>query len=115
MSEDIAESFELKIRFPNLDFSSTQKTSEADGDYNCIAWAAGEDDRKWWPDRNQQAHWPKDVCRETTLNRFIEAFQTLGYEPCNSEEFDQGFEKIALYADAAGRPTHAARQLAAGT
>src|SRR5438128_9109601 len=111
MSEDIVEGIELKIQFPNLDFSSTRKTSEADGDYNCIAWAAGDDARKWWPDRNQQAYWPRGVARESTLNAFVEAFRTLGYEPCDSGEAEQGFEKIAIYADAAGRPTHAAREL----
>jgi len=111
MSEDILETFELRIRFPNLDFASTKKTSESDGDYNCIAWAAGEDDRKWWPDRSQQAYWPKGVPRECTLPSFLQAFRTLGYEPCDSGEAEQGFEKIAIYADQSGRPTHAAREL----
>lgn len=114
MSRDTLEDFELKIQFPNLDFATTEKTSRSDGCYNCIAWAAGEDDRKWWPDRNEQAYWPKGVPREATLRAFVQAFQTLGYETCDNGESESGFEKIALYADATGKPTHAARQLSAG-
>jgi hypothetical protein len=42
------------------------------------------------------------------------AYGTLGFEPCDSGEVEEGFEKVAIYTDAGGEPTHAARQLANG-
>lgn len=108
------EEFELKIRFPKIKFDSTKKTSAETPEYNCIAWAAEENDRKWWPDRMQQHYWPKEVPRESTLEAFIKAFETLGYEGCDNGNAESGFQKIAIYTNAINRPTHAARQLPAG-
>lgn len=48
------------------------------------------------------------------LQRFIEAFRTLGYEPCDGAGLEPDVEKVAVYADDAGAPTHAARQLPTG-
>ena len=45
---------------------------------------------------------------------FIDAYRTLGYEPCDSEVVEKGFEKIALYVQVNGSPTHVARQLPNG-
>jgi hypothetical protein len=42
------------------------------------------------------------------------AFALLGYEPCDAVEKESGFEKIAVFADPTGIPTHAARQLPNG-
>jgi hypothetical protein len=52
--------------------------------------------------------------QEETLECFVEAFRTLGYEPCDDEVLEANIEKIAIYADKAGAPTHAARQLSSG-
>jgi hypothetical protein len=38
----------------------------------------------------------------------------MGYLPCATTELEPDYRKIGLYADAAGKPTHAARQLASG-
>ena len=40
--------------------------------------------------------------------------QSLGFVPCADESLEPGFQKVALFADPAGMPTHAARQLASG-
>jgi hypothetical protein len=37
-----------------------------------------------------------------------------GYVVGSDESLEPGFEKVALFADAAGKPTHAARQLPSG-
>jgi hypothetical protein len=50
---------------------------------------------------------------EETLEAFVAAFATCRFTPCTGEEFEQGFERIALFA-VADVPTHAARQLASG-
>ena len=90
-------------------------TSPRDRRYNCIAWAAGETHRKWWPDKMETDHWPVGVPRRETLDAFEAAFGTLGYTPCDNPELEKGFEKVALYTWAAGTPKHAARQLPDGT
>ncbi|NEP62691.1 MAG: hypothetical protein F6K31_38190 [Symploca sp. SIO2G7] len=102
-------------KFPQLRATEYRITSKASRIYNCFAWAAGEDDRWWNPlEPENPYYWPDGVPAELTIAAFIQAYQTLGYEPCNSTELEEGFEKIALYATTDGEPTHAARQLPAG-
>ena len=103
----------LKVEFPCLTETNYHITSPQDVKYNCIAWAAGEDDIWWWPDDMLSAYWPDTVPRQTTLEAFIQAFATKGYSPCKDGTLAQGFEKIALYA-LSEKPTHAARQLPDG-
>lgn len=88
-------------------------TSPQDVQYNCIAWAAGENDVWWWPDDMFYAHWPDTVPRQVTIEAFIQAFSTKGYYQCDDGSLEKGFEKIALYA-LNEKPTHAARQLSDG-
>jgi hypothetical protein len=54
------------------------------------------------------------VPRREDLPTFIAAFATLGYAVCPDGELESGFEKVALFADAHGRPKHAAKQLPNG-
>jgi hypothetical protein len=99
--------------FPNLTREGYVETSPASLEYNCIAWAAGDEARWWWPDANFTAFWPPDVPRAETMSAFTEAFETLGYELCENRDLEPDFVKIALYAKD-GKPTHAARQLPDG-
>lgn len=55
-------------------------------------------------------HWPDGVQREATLEAFVAAFRTLGYELCDSSEPEVEFEKIAIFTKPAGTPAHAAKQ-----
>ena len=100
--------------FPQITQTGYSVTSPQTPRYNCIAWAAGDTRKWWWPDPSPFAYWPPAIPRENTLPRFIEAFRTLGYEPCADAGLEAGFEKVAVYADGDGFPTHAARQLASG-
>jgi len=97
-------------------FSSLQDTeyyiaSPRTVEYNCIAWATGDTEACWWPDRLNIGYWPPRVPRQETLEAFIRAFETLGYITCDVAEYEEGFEKIAIYLDASGKPTHVSRQL----
>ena len=84
-------------------------TSPEDMHYNCIAWAAEDVTRFRWP---LGGYWPPEVERELTIETFIKAYGLLGYEPCSSDEKEQGFQKIAIFARPDDKkPTHAARQL----
>ena len=107
------DAFHVNIEFENLgfDFSITSPQTKA---YNCIAWAAGETHRFWWPDEMKTKYWPKSVTRKPTIEAFIEAFATLGYSVCDNEAPENGFEKIAIFAKPFGTPTHAARELGNG-
>jgi hypothetical protein len=114
----LSESAGLERAFPNLKPGKYSVTSPADGRYNCIAFAAGDSTRFWWPSQALPAgfHWPlpPGPGRDCELSNFEKAFATLGYERCDSADLESGFEKVAIYIDANGVPTHAARQLPSG-
>lgn len=92
-------------------------TSPATEDYNCIAWGA-EDDERWWDPTDPRQYWVEGAPRELTLEAFIMAYGTIGYVPCDSDEFEPGFQKVAIYTKPSGEPdgepTHVARQLPNG-
>jgi|SRR5208282_307210 len=101
----------IEQAFPKLGRTRYKVKSHQTDQYNCIAWAAGQTDAPWWPAHPMSgAHWPDGVPRVATLDAFIRAFGTLGYQPCAEASFELRYEKIALYVDVNGAPTHAARQ-----
>lgn len=87
---------------------SIRTTSPASKEYNCIAWAAGDSKKFWWP---LGGYWPPNTPREVTLDMFERIFNNLGYERCSNADLEPGYRKIAIYAKSDGKPTHAARQL----
>ncbi len=98
--------------FPGLAGGDYRVTSPPNPDYNCIAWAAGATGAWWWPGQDvQKEYWPAGVPRERTRDAFVAAFAVVGYALCDGDGLEPGYEKIALFADTEGRPTHAARQL----
>ncbi len=95
---------------PNLvDFSVT---SESTLQYNCLAWALGDDSR-WIDPTGENAYWPEGVSDDDTVDSVIDLFRLVGYELCEDGSLEAGYEKIAVYA-VNGSPTHAARQLEDG-
>ena len=100
----------IKSAFSKLRLDTFEIIGSADQNYNCIAWAAEDTSRVWWPGL---AYWPAGVPEEVTLSAFVEAFGTLGYLPCDSGEPEPGFEKVAIYIKS-GKPTHASKQLQTG-
>jgi hypothetical protein len=105
----------LEAVFSGLVGTDYRVTSPRDGDYNCIAWAAADTQNWWWPSQDVgKEYWPPEVPRERTLDAFVAVFATLGYTVCEGEDPESGYEKIALFSDGNGRPTHAARQLVDG-
>ena len=108
-------SIDLERLFPRLQRSAFEITSPAQPDYNCIAWAAGEDTRWWEPDAFGLYYWPEDIPRQYTLEAYSSAFRRLGFEVCGEHALEKGWEKVAIFAGEDGVPTHAARQLPDGT
>ncbi len=101
--------------FPNLQEGDYTKKSDATREYNCIAWAAEDTSAWWWPSLDLgRSYWPEGIPREETVDAFVAAFRTKGYEACDTGVLEKGFEKVALYVDAQIIPTHAARQMENG-
>jgi hypothetical protein len=108
-------SVEQEAYFPRLTRIAYRVTSPATPNYNCIAHAAGRSDSWWWPEDAPGVLWPEGVAKEATVTAFVEAYAQDGYEECSSPALEAGFEKIALYVDLDGVPTHAAHQLPDGS
>jgi hypothetical protein len=106
----------LELVFPGLAKSGHRVTSPVDQRYNCIAFAARDTAIWWWPTPAdvKEVYWPAGVERAETLSAFRALFASLGFVECGETEAEDGFEKIALFANAAGTPLHAARQLKNG-
>ena len=103
-----------EIAFPNLTTGTYRVTSAASSVYNCLAWAACETEAWWWPDAGGDYYWPSDAPREETIEAFVQAYRSAGYTPCPDAKPEPGMEKAAIYADATGNPTHAAKQSESG-
>jgi hypothetical protein len=108
---------------PKLTSKTCRVTSPVKNSYNCIGWAAtGSEAEWWWPTPlgfwPATGFWPAGVPREETVAAFLQAFGTVGYAQCKDGKLEDGFEKVALYANKMpwGQvvPTHAARQLPNG-
>jgi hypothetical protein len=105
------------VSFPDFPNSSIQPfliTSPDTPAYNCIAWAFEDPSRWYWPDPANIYYWPNNVPRNVTLDSFIALFATIRYELCQDGEIEIGYNKIAIFVDTNGTPTHAARQLPDG-
>lgn len=105
---------EIEKAFPSLRIRGYSITSQATLEYNCIAWAVEDTEAWWWPDTQYLYYWPPEIPRTETLEAFISAYKIFGYAICNNTMYEEGFEKIAVYVDPHGKPTHAARQLSSG-
>jgi hypothetical protein len=97
------------IDFPLLRNEYSKKSCNTER-YNCIAWAMGECHRPWWLGSAPEGYWPPTLPPDETIDNFIRAFSEIGYSVCNGAHHERRFEKIAIYADRRGAPTHAARQ-----
>ncbi len=105
---------EIEKTFPNLLVSGYLITSPATPEYNCIAWAANDTDVWWEPDLLNLSFWPSGIPRIYSLDAYIKAYERLDYAICNTDDYEDGFEKIAIYVDLNKQPTHASRQLDSG-
>jgi hypothetical protein len=102
----------LEESFPRLGTGGYRITSPKDKKYNCIAYAAGDTERWWWPLPTDldEVFWPTGAPRAETLSAFRDAFASLGYAECVWADLEPGFEKIALFTNEQAVPLHAARQ-----
>jgi len=102
-----------EAHFPQL--GKWIKSSERTDSYNCAAFAAGEDTQKWDPYPPGVHFWPSGLNRGYSVQHFVEAYRTIGYDSCADGMLDPYFEKIVLYTNNYGGVEHVARQLSDGS
>ena len=100
---------------PRLEERDYVESSPARRRCNCFGWAAGDEVRPWYPKGDPDlSYWPPGVTTDFTVAAFVEAFATRGFAPCADGSLIEGVEKVALYVDQDGEPSHAALQLPDG-
>jgi hypothetical protein len=106
----------LEHQFPGLRGTNYRITSPPTDAYNCVAWAVGITNQWWWPlsYHGRSVYWPPVAAQAETLDAVREALGSVGFVPCTDSQQETGFEKVALFADSQGIPTHVARQLPGG-
>jgi hypothetical protein len=100
----------LEKIFPNLAASGYSPKSEKSTAYNCIAYAAGDETRKWEGYHEKGYYWPDGAKEGHSLDALVNAFEQLGYCICDHETLEASYEKVVLYVDKDGLWSHAAKQ-----
>ena len=72
---------EVEKHFPFLTRDLYEVVDDEPKDYNCIAFAAGDQTRWWEPDPWGVYYWPIPK-REYTVVCFVEMFESLNYQKC---------------------------------
>lgn len=107
---------EVEEDFPELLESGYDVTSPPVTRNNCIGWALGDKTQYWDPGMVgvRGFYWPPGIPREDSLRAWTRVFEMYGYRICESANLEPGVEKVAIYADAIGTPTHVAKQQPCG-
>lgn len=107
----------LEVILPGLQQTKWEEKSPEDYHYNCISFAVGEiHSHRWWEPSGYLIHyWPPGVTKDYSLDSYAHVYQLHGYQTCDTEDLEVGFEKVAIFVDSLGIPTHAARQTRSGT
>jgi hypothetical protein len=103
---------DIKLAFPKIQNISSSKTSDPDPCYNCIAWAFGDNNRFWWPNK-KWAYWPLQTMGMSDSEAFADLFLKGGWHTTDNHGFETHSIKVSLFA-LNGVPTHAARLLPSG-
>ena len=105
-----------------MKFGPAKIVAGPDPGFNCVAWAAGVTDARWWPSElpenvpppSDGDHWPTGCPDEVSIEAFVWVFSQLGYVICADGDPEVGFEKVAILAN--GQiPEHVMRQLPNGS
>ena len=98
--------------FPDLEYDgSFFVNSDTNVFYNCIGFAIGYEDVWVAPSQRQSIPWfwwPDNVPFDDNPNSLIAAFHYFGFEECENDIIEKGYEKVALYSKD-GKWKHAAR------
>lgn len=100
----------LEEIFPDLARIGYSPKSEPTSVYNCIAYAADDETRRWAGFRDLGYYWPENAKEGYALECLVSAYECIGYSICEKGDLEPGFEKVALYVDTDALWTHAAKQ-----
>jgi len=92
--------------FPNL---NDAKIVEHGGyQYNCVAWAMGDDKKFWWP--GHSFYWPRELKSQIDMKaNFSDLLENVAHAVRTKDEsYEPGFVKVALFMKK-GEPQHMAR------
>lgn len=104
----------LDVILPGLNLTRWAIRSPEDYHYNCIAFAIG-DTHNWWEPSGWPIHyWPPGIPAEYSVDSYVRAYEIHGYARCDTGELEADYEKIALFVDADGIPSHACYQTESG-
>lgn len=112
----MARQLPLEDYVPGLRNARWRVTSNEDIHHNCIAYAIG-DTHNWWEPSGWTIHyWPPGVNVEYSLESYTKIYTIHGFEIChnNNKDLETGYDKIAIYVDNQGIPSHAAKQMETG-
>lgn len=97
----------LTAAFPNLAGEGFDIVDEPSPRYNCIAYAASDTSKGWWPDGLN--YWPPWATPTNSIESLQEAFTGLGYQESDQGDDEDGFQRVALY-EVQGKMRHATVQ-----
>jgi hypothetical protein len=95
--------------WPSLIPSTYHKTSDEFKDYNCVAWVTRIKTENIDFSQDDEGNPVIDPYFLTSYP-YIEYFELHGFELCDSPDWEEGFEKIAIY-EKDGKFKHVASQL----
>src|SRR4051812_28434243 len=87
----------LELWFRALRNVNWKLTSRATKRYNCLAWAVGENHRRW---EAGNGFWPDNIARDLSLVTLVRAYITRGFVACPEKEgrtYNSEYETIVLY------------------
>lgn len=101
---------DLELRHHGLRTVHWEIKSKRTLDYNCISFALGIEDRRWTPEPQIGDCWPDDIPQKNTTEAWLALFEKFSFVRCNDENFEVGYEKIAIYIDREDEtPSHVAK------
>ncbi len=107
-----------KLTVEEVDWDNASNPTRS---YNCMGYVLGV--LKWWQPqdnregvvRNRRYFWPNGIPHDESINGYVQAARTEGFEVCDTGEWEDGYEKITLFfksVDPEKPFTHATRLIA---
>lgn len=101
----------VEFDFPNINQNNSNVIGHKTRNYNCIAFAFGDQTRWWWPDGSH--FWPKDCLDPDESESFEKLFRKVGAKITPIDRVDKiahdpKYVTLAIYADEDGAINHLA-------